>query len=777
MPRIEIALTENWLFWLGEEKQGEGRQVRLPHDWAIEAPINRYMDEGLAQGFRDRWGIGWYEKAFMLDEKDADRCYFLDFGGIYENSTIWLNGTEVGGQKYGYTPFRLDVTECIRPGSNRLEVRVDNTCSPVDRWYSGCGIYRPVKLIAMAKRHFDEGNVVVQTRLEGKDAHIRVQTGVQGEVRAEISDGEATFAVVGSGELTLRVQNARLWSAHTPHLYQLTLALREDGKEIDRIAMPIGLREVTIDAKRGMVVNGEPVKLQGVCLHQDVGCRGIASKPEIWHERLLVLKEMGCNALRPSHHMFSSDFLDLCDELGFYVYEEPFDKWTGGLYGRYFEDDWKKDLSAMVRRDRNRPSVVMWGVGNEVENQGQASMLDILAKLVAHVKSLDDSRPVCYAMNPHFKRERSVDMSAIKDIQQFVDEVDDAEITDTTARVERIAGIAQHVDVICCNYQEQWYGAIHARCPDKPILGTEVYQYFSGHENQMKNMTAEMPSLVPNAHDYVIGCMLWTGIDYLGESMTWPAKGWSGAPIRTNRERKPGFYIFQSQWTKEPMVHFSVMDYSLLDEGVKDHWDMPPLADHWHFPQFHLGVIPYQVATNCEEVRLWLNGDQYHLPKPKDCPNGLITGFLPWKAGAVRVEGYVSGTLACTHSLVTPGPAVKLSFDQETVSVPAEPGHEILLTVRAVDQEGNPCFRESALIRFQVEGDAEIVGVDNGSLMHDEPYHASAVHLFRGVASVQVRLGAQCTRFVVSAYVEGMHCGRIAVLPQGNTNEGGYCRD
>lgn len=763
MPRQEMPLVEGWRFALGTREDAAFAPVRMPHDWAIDAPIRREMPEGYAQGFRDRWGVGWYRRALPLPEIKAGHRYFLDFGGVYERSTVWVNGNEAGGQGYGYTPFRLDITRHLQAGDNRIEVKVDNTAHPADRWYSGCGIYRPVKLVVAEESHLDARNVVVRCRFDGQDALVSVETGVQGDVRAVLAGEGAACEARGNGALTLQVPNARRWSAEEPNLYTLSLSLLDGAREADRIEMRIGLREIAFDAARGMLVNDRPVKLRGVCLHQDVGCRGTAAKPEIWRERLAQLKEMGCNAIRPSHHMFADDFLDLCDEMGFYVYEEAFDKWTGGLYGRYFDTSWQEDLGAMVRRDRNRACVCIWGVGNEVENQGQPGMLAILEKLVAHVKSLDATRPVSCAMNPHFKKKMLADMAAVKDIQAFVDEVDEAEITDEVERLERIAAIAARVDIIACNYQEQWYEAIHAKCPDKLILGTEVYQYFSGHPAQMKNMTETMPSLVPQRYDYVIGSMLWTGIDYLGESVVWPAKGWSGAPIRTNRERKPAFYVFQSQWTAEPMVHISMMDYSLLDEGVKAHWDVPMLADHWHFPQLRAAVVPYVIATNCDEVRLWCNGERLYLPGPSECANGLITGFLPWQPGEVRVEGCNGGVCVCNHVLKTPGPAVQLRFDAETVYAPAQPGYELLLTVRAVDEDGTPCFRESAMVRFCVEGAAERLAVDNGSLMHGEPYRADCMHMYHGAVSVQIALAGAPGRVRVTAYADGLREGSAVV--------------
>lgn len=765
-------------------------EVDLPHDWAVSRPFNKVMEDGMSQGFRDRWGIGWYKKTLNIEEKKKGKRYLLYFGGVYENAVLWVNGMKIGSHKYGYSSFKMDITDAVQSGDNELLMRVDNSVSPADRWYSGCGIYRDVALHIVPEEHLDLWEIQVHTKLEGADAIVEVETNttlpVQGilcPIRKSIEnddadtnntdindtdyeDAEAQEVLLAEtseeldGTLQFHVKNAKLWSADDPQLYRLILST-----ENDKVSVNIGIREVVFDAKKGMLVNGVPTKLKGVCLHQEAGCLGTAVTKEIWRERLAHLKKLGCNAIRAAHHTYSEEFLDLCDEMGFYVYEECFDKWKGGLYGRYFDKNWESDVEAMVKRDRNRACIVIWGVGNEVENQGQDSMLAILKQLSDKVRSLDSSRPITYAMNPHFKWESNVDLSKIKDIQQFVDEVSDTEIYDAKERVSRIAKIAEIVDIISCNYQEQWYELIHEQIPNKLILGTEVYEYFCGHYDQMQNFTEQIPSAIPFEYDYCIGSFIWTGYDYLGESMGYPAKGWSGAPIRTNNEYRPVAYMLKSIWSEEPVVHFSVMDYSLDDEGVKEHWDSPIYADHWHFPQFRKTLIPYMIASNCDEVHLFLNGKQFFIPRPSECKNGIITGFLPWQPGTVTVVGYQNGKEACRHEVVTPGMAVALAFDQEcdhkecvstvNLGIPEKKQH-LLLTVRAVDENGNSCFRESGKVHFAVEGAAKIVGVDNGDICSNEPYQENSVHLYHGCASVMLELYCKPGRVSVHAFGDGL---------------------
>ncbi|MCM1065099.1 MAG: DUF4982 domain-containing protein [Eubacterium sp.] len=772
--------------------------VDLPHDWAVGRPFSREMEEGASQGFRDRWGVGWYRKTLTLADKKEDHIYTLVFGAVYENCTVWVNGQLAGRHRYGYSTFRLDVTALFKEGENSVVVRVDNTILPVDRWYSGCGIYRTVKLVETGQKHLDLWDVTVETAFEDGKAIVQVDAGISGCVRGSMNpvaenlreydrqdfrEAEAAYRVESSdrgqnpgeaemvcraesrnGKLIFTVNAPLMWSAEKPYLYRLSLELMEDGTVVDRVEQRIGLRRVEMVPGRGMFVNGASVKLHGVCLHQECGGLGNAVRPEIWRERLLLLKKMGCNAIRAAHHTFAEEFLDLCDEMGFYVYEECFDKWKGGLYGRYFEECWKQDLEAMVKRDRNRPSIVIWGVGNEVENQGQESMLSILKMLYDYVKALDGTRPVTYAMNPHFKRESDVDLSKVRDIQQFVDEVSDTEICDPEERVERIGRIGEIVDIISCNYQEQWYDLIHEKMPQKLILGTECYQYFCGHYDQMQNFSRRIPALEAEERDYCIGGMIWTGYDYLGESMGYPAKGWSGAMIRTNNEVRPLYYLYKSLWIREPVIHFSVMDYSLADEGCKEHWDTPIYADHWHFPQFGRTVIPYMIMTNCEEVVLELNGKRFYLPRPLEMPDGVITGFLPWQPGTVKATGYIDGKEVCSHVMETPGPAVGLEFDRESVQGQPVEGYQMLLTVRAVDAEGKPCFRENGKVRFRVEGDGKILAVDNGDITGGESCKEEFIHLYHGCASVVIALGGKGERVSVWADAAGMRSGRCLVV-------------
>ncbi len=781
MTRTVTSLMTNWEFSSGSHPApaGQGHTIDLPHDWAINRPIVYPLEWGVDQAFRDWKGVGWYRHILHVPHVESGRQYLLDFDGIYENATVTVNGTDIGGQAYGYSPFRLDATDALHEGDNDILIRVENLDTPTDRWYAGAGIYRTVRLLDVPQCHLDERDVVVHQTIDCDTltALLDIATGVDSgvkdsslQVKALLIDACGKHVAEASGveNISLHVSDIHLWSAEDPYLYTLLLALTDSsGQEIDCIDMRIGLRTVTFDPNNGMFVNGEKVIFRGVCLHQDLGCVGSASTKELMRDRLTQLKSMGCNGLRLAHHAHPREMLDLADEMGFYVYAEPFDKWTAGHYERFFAQGWRHDLTAMMCRDRNRPSVVIWGVGNEVENQAKHSMLRILQDLVDLAHSLDPTRPVGCAMSPHFQSE-TADMENSDGIIQATDETPaDQEIEDPAERVKRIKLIADITDITVVNYSEQWYERIHAEIPDKPIFGSEVYQWFVGHDLQMQDYLCDNPNLVPESKEYVVGGAIWAGFDYLGESMGWPSKGWSGALIRTNGVPKAGYWLMKSYWQRdgEPFVHFMVADYSQPDENIKEHWDIPPYVNHWHFPQYHKNVVPYMVATNCDDIRIQLPQREIFVPPVKQYANRVVTGYLPYQPGELTVIGYRDGKEVCREIVTTPiSPAVALQFADtteaaplpEVLNFPSQRGYRRLLSVRCLDTENNPVFRESSPVRFRTEGPIRIMAVDNGNLMSNEPYGGNTIHMHQGIASVMIQSTGQSGRAVIYADAPGM---------------------
>lgn len=796
MARIVTSLMHDWEF-SDDREPGRWRRIDLPHDWAIERPIKAGMPWGSDQAFRDRWGIGWYRKKVQLDTKSSGRSYWIHSDGIYECSTIYVNGIKVGGHAYGYSPFSCEITEALHPGNNLLLIRVDNTRTPSDRWYSGAGICRQLDLIEASLPHLDQERIQVRQKidLEKSQADLLCQIPLISSPSRQDSEplriricllnreGVKVASAESKPEETLevKVSQAHLWSAEDPYLYRLQVKLLSGDALIDNLEQSVGFRQVCFDADQGMLVNGTKTIFKGVCIHQDLGCMGAVRSPDLLRQRLLILKKMGCNGIRAAHHAHPKELLDLCDELGFYVYDEAFDKWLSGHDGNFFRDHWREDLAALMFRDRNHPSVIIWGLGNEVEHQSQPSMLDILSQMVSLAHQLDPDRPASCALSPHFQQAEQVNHG--DGVIQATDDVcSETEITDLNGIARCIAAVARVSDLVAVNYSEQWYERIHELIPDKPIFGSEVYQYFSGHPDQMQNFTDSNPNLVPMRLPYVVGGAVWAGFDYLGESMGYPSKGWSGALVRTSNTPKTGYYLLQSYWSQEPMVHFTVLDYSQPDELVKEHWDIPPYMHHWDFPEIKRGVIPYMVTTNCDSVRIFLNEKEYHVGLPGEDKNHYIRGFLPYQPGSVRVEGYREGKKVCEEVISTPGRPAKLLFepnanighhDSQPPALPGQSEGEVwpadrdfrqMVELRCTDSTGSLCFRSSPLINFKVEGPIRLMGLDDGCLLHGAEYGSNQVSAYQGRCSMVIGGSGSCGHARVIASAQGLDSAVLECL-------------
>lgn len=654
-------------------------------------------------------------------------------------------------KKYGYSPFEIDISELISTGDNIIRVDVDNTQSPVDRWYCGCGIYRNVYLVSVPEKYINRNKVAITY----EDNKILINTGISEEVRAEVNIEDTLYTANGREKIEIKIGKHKKWSAEQPNLYTLKLTLIENGYvEYFRI----GCRDIQISSD-GFFVNGKREKLKGVCVHHDAAMFGIAVPMEIWRDRLAELKKIGCNVIRPSHHMFTSEFLDLCDELGFYVYGECFDKWVSGSYGRMYETEWRTDMTAMIERDRNHPCVIIWGVGNEVEFQGQDDMLKRLKNHCELAHSLDPTRPTCYAMNPHFKRRQRVNIKDVEDVQVFVDEVDEYEIYAPDVKLEMIKGIADIVDVIGCNYLENWYELIHKTIPNKAILGTEIHQFKTDICEQLDAYPDKNPWFYAENKEYVLGGMIWTGIDYLGESTIWPAKGWSGSLFYQDMTPRAGAYIMKSYWCNEPFVKFFVMDGSVRDEGVKENWDIPRYVSHWSFPGVYRTLVPVMIASNCDTVELRINDKLILRDSPKNHKNRFIEAFVPYERGSVEVTGYKDGFKPVKEIIKTADVASRLMFEDEIMQM--KNNEYKIITVKAADKDGNPVFHESALVDFKTEGNVEIFGVVNGDIMSFEPYRHNSIHMYRGSASVAVKANGGSGKLY--AFASGMRSSEVII--------------
>ncbi|MEO3943842.1 sugar-binding domain-containing protein [Gorillibacterium sp. CAU 1737] len=744
--------NREWRFALGNyagaEKPGfpdDGwRELSVPHDWSIEQAFDPYMPGGGFQASLPRWTVGWYRKHFEVPTEDRGKRIYLQFDGVHHNSEVWVNGCFVGKHPYGYVSFCYELTPYLQDGENVLAVKVDNTPMPADRWYSGSGIYRKVQWVAVNPLHVAEWGTFITTPRITKvaaEVHARITLRNQGERAAEcrvvtelidpageLRDTLESVVLVQQGETVEleqegKVDHPRLWSIESPSLYKARTRIEWEGSVRDEAETSFGIRDICFDHEKGFFLNGVPTKLKGVCLHHDLGCLGAAYRDEAMERRLITLKEMGVNAIRFAHNPMAPELLDWCDRMGFLVINEAFDKWKSLYYEHLFEEWWERDLESLLLRDRNHPSVILWSVGNEVEKQGQPSMLAILRQLVAFCRKLDPTRPVTCALEPHntpiHLRDGSIE-----------------------GKVEHTRGLAAEMDILGLNYQEQWYEAYREAMPSTLLLGTETFPYYRGQGNRVKGYLPLNPWFDVEKHDYVIGQFVWAGIDYLGESV-YPSKGWSSGLIDTCGFRKSLSYLQESLWAERKMVRIAVLAENGKPRHTPSwtmHWQAPEMVEHWNHPDYTGRLIRLITFTNCETVELVVNGESYGTRRLADYPDRMIVWHLPYGPGTVKAIGRTGDRIECEHELETAGESVRVRLSADRLTLPANGAAIAHVTAELVDAAGIRVPLEEKEVTFTLSG-GEIIGVDNGDLTSDEPYRGCKRAVRGGRCLVVVQAG------------------------------------
>ncbi|MCL2128425.1 MAG: DUF4982 domain-containing protein, partial [Treponema sp.] len=548
----------------------------------------------------------------------------------------------------------------------------------------------------------------------------------------------------GKGEITVKVKlplrGPLLWSAEEPNMYRAMVSLETEGGEgkpdvlrpAHCVETPFGIRAIQIAYKKGMTVNGRAVKLKGVCLHHDCGITGSAYYDAAWRRRLLALKSIGCNAVRTSHNPPAQEFLDLCDELGFYVIDECFDKWKSGYYAAHFAQDARRDLEDMILRDRNHPSVFMWSIGNEVENQGASSMLKIQKRLASIARSLDD-RPVTCALQPHVRPKSLIGAPA-------------ARLVKVTKK------LAKDVDVLGLNYQEALYRDYTAGIR-KPILGTECYEYYCGTASNYEDVTSKNPWSYVTENGNVAGQFVWAGIDYLGESQ-WPAKGWAASVLDICGFLKPNAYFRKSLWSDEPFVYLGFYDQGVRPDYARGRWSFPPVASHLNFDHFSRRTVTAVIFTNCDEAGLWINGKKWGLRKPSDFPNGVIEWAFEYVPGEIKAVGYRKGKALCSHVLRTAGKAKNILLRPDKTVLAAGRGDIAHVEVSVTDKNGILCPNEEKLIEFALKGDGEILGACSPDLNSGMGFASPKAVTSGGRALLMLKAGAGPGTLELAAHSE-----------------------
>ncbi len=751
-PREIISFDTDWRFRLGDDPAARQpafddngwRILNVPHDWSIEGPFNP-PPEGEKDGGYFTHGVGWYRKSFTLPPA-AGRKVVIEFDGIYMNSEVWINGQLLGRRPYGFIGFRYDLTDSLKTDgtANVLAVRVDDSAEPALRWYAGAGIYRHVRLITTGYTHFHldgglrvstpqitpeqavvENDVIIDAHFftdEERQAWLKDAWQVK-PVKRELVLRSTVLAPDGSeiarteSKLTLVSQQAgqhatqwltvpkpQLWSEHTPVLYQLRSTLSLDGRTLDEASTTFGIRQLTFDPDRGLLVNGQPTKLKGVCLHQDAGSFGNAVPLAVWAWRLAQLKEMGCNAIRPSHHPFAPEFYDLCDRLGFYVFDEAFDEWNRdwthnptenprgkAKYGYHlFFDQWHEtDLRAMLRRDRNHPSVVFYSIGNEIPNQFDDDGWKMAKKLVA----------ICHEEDPTRLATSACDQSFVASRNGFMDQLD-------------LLGY-NYIDRI---YKERTYAPERERFPHRLMLGTET-------SNQVHNW------LGVRDHDYVIGEFIWTGIDYLGESHAFPLRGSSSGFLDIAGGKKSEFFRRAAYWRDDPVVQIVVLTGEKSDRP----WRPEPALLKWNWPA--AAQLTVRAVTNCDEVELFLN-DRSLGRHPVSHDLYASDWNVPFAPGVLSAVAYRAGQKVAASELRTAGAAARVQLTPLAVPIA---GDLALFEITLVDAAGLAITDANAAVTVKVDGAARLIGLDTGDLDYGGLFKTDTRNAYRGrlLATVQ----------------------------------------
>lgn len=824
--------TADWTFHLGDDSAASRpdyddtawRILNLPHDWAIEGEFSRDNPSGTGGGALPG-GIGWYRKTFTVDKADEGKRLYIDFDGVYMNSEVFINGHSLGVRPYGYVSFSYDLTPYIKwGGKNVVAVRVDNGEQPNSRWYSGCGIYRNVWLTKLNPVHIAQwGTFITAEDVSKNSARLNIRTKIQYDAAAQLQDSvkqsDGTYVVFDSeivpladvvlqsrlmdaegnvvGEVASELQviptclneveqeivvkNPNLWSVNTPYIYKVNSILidKTTGKVLDNYCTNTGIRTFRFDAQKGFILNGERLKINGVCMHHDLGCLGAAVNIRAIERQLEILQEMGCNGIRCSHNPPSPELLDLCDRMGFIVMDETFDMWrkrkTAHDYSRYFNEWHERDLTDLILRDRNHPSVFIWSIGNEVLEQwsdakadtltleqanlilnfghdqsmlakeGEMSVNSLLTKKLADmVKALDSTRPVtagCNEPNPNNHLFRS--------------------------------GV---LDLIGFNYHDDWFAGVPEKFPGKPFIVAESVSALMtrGYYRMPSDETVICPerwdkpyfddsfscSSYDNCHvpwgnshegtmrhvknnDFISGQYVWTGFDYLGEPTPygWPARSSYFGIVDLAGFPKDVYYLYQSEWHPEKKVLH-----------LFPHWNWTPGQD----------IDMWAYYNNADEVELFVNGESQGV-RTKGKDDFHVVWRVKYEPGVVKVVSRKDGKTVLEKEIHTAGEPAQIRLTADRNEIKSDGRDLSFVTVEVLDKDGNLCPNADNQIMFDVQGAGFIAGVDNGSPVSMEKFKADHRRAFYGKCLAVVQSDGKSGGIKLTATSEGLKTAVTAI--------------
>jgi beta-galactosidase len=770
-PRTRMCIDPGWLFYRGDasgaEKvnfdAGRWRQVELPHDWSIEEPFDPDAASKHDGAFLPG-GVGWYRKTFKAPAAWKGKKVSVEFEGVYMDSTVWLNGKKLGNHPYGYTSFAYDLTPHLALGKeNVLAVRV-NVMQQCSRWYSGAGIYRHVWLDVTNDVHVKQWGMFVTTPVVEKDvAEVEVRTTVvnEGEKAAEVlldievmdakgkavgkGEEEGGVSRKGEAEFVHRVviRKPRLWSPEDPYLYKVITKVKVGEKVVDIYESTVGIRTAEFTMEDGFLLNGKRVEIKGVCMHHDHGCLGAAFNERAMERQIEILQKMGCNAIRTSHNPPAPGLLELCDRMGMLVMDEAFDEWrlnkTPYGYGRFFDEWSQSDISSMVRRDRNHPCIVMWSIGNEVHDQKSPECGATAKKLYDAIKRQDPTRAITVGCN-------SPD-DAVKN------------------------GMPDGVDVVGINYFPKFYEKFQGKwkliaSETTSTVSTRGEYFFESKDgkvelikrqaNQCSAYDIDIPGWATIAEDslkavakskWIPGEFVWTGFDYLGEPTPyeWPSRSSYFGIVDLAGFPKDRFYLYQSRWTDEPMVH------------LFPHWNWAGKKDE------PARVVPVRVYSNCKSVELFLNGRSLGEKSFADTTDLHLDWEVAWEAGELKAVAKNGGKKICEDVVRTAGPAAKMVLEPDRKTIDADGMDLSYVTVKIVDKDGNVVPDAANMVRFEVEGAGRLEGVDNGNPTCLLSFKGSYMKAFHGLCLAVVRSQRQAGDITLKAASDWLPDAKVVI--------------
>ena len=784
--RDTISINQGWQFHRGDVKniaelkstQSGDDVVNLPHDFLIgqdwvapdasERPDNSDAGSNVrsrlsSRGFKEM-GIGWYRYELTPKDEWKGKRIVLDFQGIMLVGDVYLNGQRIGGTDYGYLGFDIDLSKLLKWGqTNEIAVKADTQNPNNARWFTGAGLYRDVNLIVTNKDLFfprhplfirTQGNREVKIKAEiiNQQKVAKGQTAAKMPVGVRILDADGKVVAEQKNDIhfnakwrdreyelpSISLENAKLWSPDSPYLYTAEVTLYDnEGNIADQIKEPFGVRTIEIIPQKGLLVNGKKVLLKGYANHHTLGALGAAAYPRAIEKRLKLMKEFGMNHIRTSHNPYSEDFLKLCDKYGILVVDELYDKWlTQYAGGRVdWESLWQKDVPEWVKRDRNHPSVVMWSLGNELQQYSNLPFNDWGVTAYKLQKELlhryDDTRLTTVAMHPRY---RNLETDSIP------------------------ADLAIETEVNSYNYRYMYFPGDSKRYPEKTFYQSEA------------SVAAMGPNFYEMDRDKVIGLAYWGAIDYLGESMGWPVKGWNQGVFDLSLQPKPDAYFVKSMFTDEPTVHIGVIEKS----GGNIQWNginvsAGKLSENWNREAGE--KVSLYTYTNGDEVELFLNGKSLGVKKNSNDPK--LRARIKWDniayaPGTLVAVAKKNGKVVARHQIETTGAAVALKLVPDMETWHADGKDLMHVRIYAVDKKGRRVLNMKDAkafdkLTFTVKGDANIVAVDNGNIASDELHIGKTQlektiqrNLFQGSALVILRAGNKPGKIELSVAGEKM---------------------